>query len=103
MVPSSFHFVNLSLSLSLFHTENHEINDHRSTINQQRTAMIRGDFSTKQPLGHIQKDLRLALSMSEICDHPIAITATTNEIYKHAKRLGYGEHDSNAVFIRSKF
>lgn len=70
---------------------------------QQPTAMIRGDFSTKQPLGHIQKDLRLALSMSEVCDHPIAITATTNEIYKHAKRLGYGEHDSNAVFIRSKF
>lgn len=67
------------------------------------TAMINGDFMTKQPLGHIQKDLRLAIAMSEMCDHPIPITATTNEIFKHAKRLGYGEHDSSAVYIRSKF
>lgn len=65
--------------------------------------MVKGDFSTQQPLSHMQKDLRLALSMSEMCDHPIAITATANEIYKHAKRLGYGEHDSSAVFVRSKF
>lgn len=67
------------------------------------TAMTNGDFATKQPLGHIQKDLRLAIAMSEMCDHPIPITATTNEIYKHAKRLGYAEHDSSSVYIRSKF
>lgn len=66
-------------------------------------AMIKGDFATHQPLTHTQKDLRLALAMSEAYDHPLPITATTNEIYKHAKRVGYAEHDSSAVYIRSKF
>lgn len=65
--------------------------------------MINGDFATKQPLGHIQKDLRLAIAMSEFCDLPIPITATSNEIYKHAKRTGYSEHDSSAVYLKSKF
>lgn len=65
--------------------------------------MIAGDFASHQPLAHLQKDLRLALSMSEVCEHPVAITASTNETYKQAKRLGFGEHDASAVYIRSKF
>lgn len=65
--------------------------------------MINGNFATKQPLRHIQKDLRLTIALSEMCDHPIPITATTNEIYKHAKRTGYSEHDSSSVYIRLKF
>lgn len=67
------------------------------------TEMIKGDFTTKQPLSHAQKDLRLALAMSELYDHPIPIAATTNEIYKHAKRLGFGVHDSSAIYMRSRF
>lgn len=65
--------------------------------------MVKGDFATHQPLKHVQKDLRLALNMSESLEHPLPITATTNELYKHAKRIGYSEHDSSAIYIRSKF
>lgn len=65
--------------------------------------MVKGEFVTHQPLTHVQKDLRLTLGMAEILEHPLPITATTNEIYKHAKRLGYAEHDSSAIYIRSKF
>lgn len=66
-------------------------------------AMVKGEFVTNQPLTHVQKDLKLALGMSELLEHPLPITATTNEIYKHAKRIGYAEHDSSAIYIRSKF
>lgn len=66
-------------------------------------AMVKGEYTTHEPLTHVQKDLRIALGMSEILEHPLPITATTNEIYKHAKRLGYSEHDSSAIYIRSKF
>jgi len=70
---------------------------------EKGNAMVKGEFITHQPLTHVQKDLRLTLGMAEILEHPLPITATTNEIYKHAKRLGYSEHDSSAIYIRSKF
>lgn len=55
------------------------------------------------PLTHMQKDLRLALQLAEVFEHPLPITASTNEVFKHAKHLGYSEHDVAAVYIRSRF
>lgn len=66
-------------------------------------AIIEGAYSTAFPLQHMQKDLRLALEMGDQLEQPLPLTATTNEMFKHAKRLGYGEHDVSAVYIRSRF
>lgn len=55
------------------------------------------------PLSHMQKDLRLALQLGEAYEHPLPITASTNEVFKHAKHLGYSEHDVAAVYVRSRF
>ncbi|XP_075150276.1 nucleosome-destabilizing factor isoform X1 [Haematobia irritans] len=65
--------------------------------------MAKGDFNPQQPLSHMQKDLRLALSMAENLDQSMPVTSITNEVFKHTKRLGYSEHDSSAVFVRSRF
>lgn len=65
--------------------------------------MVKGEFPTHQPLSHMQKDLRLALGMSESLDQSVPIIATINEIYKQAKRAGYSEHDSSAIYWKSKF
>lgn len=65
--------------------------------------MAKGDFNPQQPLSHMQKDLRLVLSMAENLDQSMPVTAITNEVFKHTKRLGYSEHDSSAVFVRSRF
>lgn len=65
--------------------------------------MAKGDFNPQQPLSHMQKDLRLVLSMAENLDQSMPATAITNEVFKHTKRLGYSEHDSSAVFVRSRF
>ena len=51
----------------------------------------------------MQKDLRLALQLAEEFEHPLPITASTNEVFKHAKHLGYSDHDVSAVYIRSRF
>lgn len=72
-------------------------------ISMINVVMVKGDFPTHQPLSHMQKDLRLALGMSEILDHPLPITANVNEIYKQAKRSGYSEHDSSAIYLKNKF
>jgi len=73
------------------------------TLISKGKSMIEGGFATEMPLTHMQKDLRLALQLAEAYEHPLPITASTNEVFKHAKHLGYSEHDVAAVYIRSRF
>lgn len=74
-----------------------------ATLLSKGKAMIEGGFPTEMPLNHMQKDLRLALQLAEEFEHPLPITASTNEVFKHAKHLGYSDHDVAAVYIRSRF
>uniref|UniRef100_T1JPD6 3-hydroxyisobutyrate dehydrogenase n=1 Tax=Strigamia maritima TaxID=126957 RepID=T1JPD6_STRMM len=66
-------------------------------------AIIEGAFPTSFPLQHMQKDLRLALELGDQLEQPLPLASTGNEVFKHAKRLGYGEHDVSAVYIRARF
>ncbi|KAK8734192.1 hypothetical protein OTU49_006052, partial [Cherax quadricarinatus] len=66
-------------------------------------AIIEGGFPTHLPLQHMQKDLRLGMLMGDMLELPLPLTAATNEVFKHAKRLGYGEHDVSSVYIRTRF
>ena len=66
-------------------------------------AIIDGSFPPTHPLQHMQKDLKLSLNMGDQLEQPLPLTATANEVFKHAKRLGYGEHDTSAVYIRARF
>lgn len=52
---------------------------------------------------HMQKDLKLALGLGDALEQSLPLSATTNEIFKHAKRLGYANHDVAAVYIRARF
>jgi len=70
---------------------------------QKGKAIIDGGFPTHQPLQHMQKDLKLSLNMGDQLEQPLPLTASANEVFKHAKRLGYGEHDVSAVYIRARF
>ncbi|XP_055612460.1 cytokine-like nuclear factor N-PAC [Uranotaenia lowii] len=70
---------------------------------QKGNAIIKGDFPTHQALKHMQKDLKLALAMSEGLEQSLPLTATANEVFKHAKRLGYSSHDASAVYVRARF
>jgi 3-hydroxyisobutyrate dehydrogenase len=66
-------------------------------------AIIDGGFQTNLPLQHLQKDMKLSLMMGDSLEQPLPLTATANEVFKHAKRLGYGDHDASAVYIRARF
>lgn len=70
---------------------------------EKGSAMMSGNFQTNQALKHIQKDLSLSLNWSDILEQPCPVTASVNEVFKHAKRLGYSDHDTSAVYIRTKF
>lgn len=69
---------------------------------EKGTAIINQDYATQHPLMHMQKDLRMALSLSDSVEQPLPIASAANEVYKHAKRNGYSDHDSSAVYVRSK-
>ncbi len=60
--------------------------------------LLRGEFPVSFPLKHMQKDLRLALALSETLDQPLHGAAASNEIFKRARAAGYGDEDLSAVF-----
>lgn len=64
--------------------------------------MLGNEFTPELPLAHIQKDVRLVLNLSECFDHAMPATAACSEVLKHAKHLGYSEHDASAVYVRAK-
>ncbi|XP_035221389.1 putative oxidoreductase GLYR1 homolog [Stegodyphus dumicola] len=59
--------------------------------------MLTKNFSTNTALKHMQKDLNFALMMGNSEDHIMPLAAAANEIYKHAKHLGFSDHDVSAV------
>ncbi|XP_050441153.1 cytokine-like nuclear factor N-PAC [Adelges cooleyi] len=74
-----------------------------SLLMEKGTAMMENNFKTHQALKHTQKDLSLSLNWSDTLEQPCPVTASVNEVFKHAKRLGYSDHDSSAVYVRAKF
>ncbi|KAK7486991.1 hypothetical protein BaRGS_00021807, partial [Batillaria attramentaria] len=69
-----------------------------STINFKSQAMVSQRFDPHFPLQHQQKDLRLVLSMGDSVEQPLYLAAAANELYKKARRLGFGEGDISAVY-----
>lgn len=65
--------------------------------------MILGTFNTNMPLQHLQKDMKLSIMLGDQVDQPLPLTASANEVFKHAKKLGYSHHDASAVYIRARF
>ncbi|XP_024528991.1 glyoxylate/succinic semialdehyde reductase 1 [Selaginella moellendorffii] len=60
-------------------------------------TMLARNYAPAFPLKHQQKDLRLALDMSDKLLQNIPIAAAANEVYKVAKGNGLGDDDFSAV------
>jgi glyoxylate/succinic semialdehyde reductase len=61
-------------------------------------AMAEGSFPPAFPLKHQQKDLRLALALSDEMMQPVPVLAAVNEVYKRAKGMGLSDNDFSAVY-----
>ena len=57
--------------------------------------MIEADVHKQMALKHMQKDLELSLTTSDLS---LPLTAAANEVLKHAMLRGYGDDDVSAVF-----
>uniref|UniRef100_A0A4W5KTH2 3-hydroxyisobutyrate dehydrogenase-like NAD-binding domain-containing protein n=1 Tax=Hucho hucho TaxID=62062 RepID=A0A4W5KTH2_9TELE len=60
--------------------------------------ILQGNFKPDYYLKHIQKDLRLAISMGDTANHPTPMAAAANEVYKRAKALDQSDNDMSAVY-----
>ena len=56
------------------------------------------DYPASFPLKHAQKDLRLALELSERSGQALHCIAAVNETFKRARVTGHGDEDISAVF-----
>lgn len=70
-----------------------------SLIREKGNDMVRNkiiDASCR--LTTLQRDLRLAINMSEIVDQPLHVGSAVNELFKKAKAKGYGDMDISAIY-----
>ncbi|GAB1604445.1 putative oxidoreductase GLYR1 isoform X1 [Argonauta hians] len=69
-----------------------------TTICYKSQAILNNKHDPHFPLQHQQKDLRLALELGDKVEQPLYVAAAANELFKKARRLGYGESDISAVY-----
>ncbi|XP_051995968.1 cytokine-like nuclear factor N-PAC isoform X5 [Xyrauchen texanus] len=67
-------------------------------VDQKCQNILQGNFKPDYYLKHIQKDLRLAISMGDSVNHPTPMAAAANEVYKRAKALDQSDNDMSAVY-----
>ncbi|XP_029585033.1 putative oxidoreductase GLYR1 isoform X6 [Salmo trutta] len=67
-------------------------------VDQKCQNILQGNFKPDYYLKHIQKDLRLAISMGDTANHPTPMAAAANEVYKRAKALDQSDNDMSAVY-----
>ncbi|XP_064178540.1 cytokine-like nuclear factor N-PAC isoform X2 [Anguilla rostrata] len=67
-------------------------------LDQKCQNILQGNFRPDYYLKHIQKDLRLAISVGDSVNHPTPMAAAANEVYKRAKALDQSDNDMSAVY-----
>lgn len=66
-------------------------------VNLKGSAILESNFPPNFPLRLAQKDLRLALSLSESVHQPIPVIASANELYKVTKMQKSEAHCFSSV------
>jgi len=67
-------------------------------VTSKGSSILEGDFPSQFPLKHQQKDLRLAVGLSEDVAQPLSVIGASNELFKRAVAEGYGERDMASVY-----
>lgn len=54
----------------------------------------------EQSLQNFAKDIHLGIEMSSNLSQPMFLPSLVDQIFKHSQKLGYGNADPSAVFMR---
>lgn len=73
-------------------------------IMEKGMAMLKRKFTTTHmSVSTIQKDLKLAINFADTLQQSMMLAAASSEMFKDAKRLGYGQQDASAVYVKSNY
>lgn len=60
--------------------------------------LLEENYTTSFPLKHMQKDMRLAVSLGDKLAQPLPTAAAANEVFKQARKAGCADEDIAAVY-----
>jgi|EP00927_Polykrikos_kofoidii_P060986 3-hydroxyisobutyrate dehydrogenase-like beta-hydroxyacid dehydrogenase len=66
-------------------------------IKMKGSGMINKEFPPAFPLKHAQKDMRFAVQLGDEKGMALPVCASSNEQYKKARHMGYGDGDFSAI------
>lgn len=67
-------------------------------VTSKGSQILESNFPRQFPLAHQQKDLRLAMKLSEDVAQPLSVVSASNELFKRAVAHGHGDRDMASVY-----
>ncbi|KAF7270885.1 hypothetical protein GWI33_016187 [Rhynchophorus ferrugineus] len=72
-------------------------------LQNKANIIINKDFKkVEQSIQNMQKDIKLALGLSDEYMQPLMMASAANEVYKHSRKLGYDEHDCACIYMKAR-
>ncbi|XP_060536271.1 cytokine-like nuclear factor N-PAC [Cylas formicarius] len=72
-------------------------------LDSKAKMIVNKEFSkVEEPLQNLQREVTFGLEMSNRLRQPMPLASTANEILKHARRLGYDNHDACCIYQRTR-
>lgn len=69
-------------------------------INKADMILNKNFKLVEQSLQNMARDIRMGMELSQIYSQPMPLCSLADQIFKHCIKLGYGEKDPSAVFMR---
>ncbi|XP_030766746.1 putative oxidoreductase GLYR1 homolog [Sitophilus oryzae] len=73
-------------------------------LKNKANIIINKDFKkVEHSIQNMQKDIKLALGLSDEFMQPLMMASAANEVYKHSRKLGYDEHDCACIYMKARY
>lgn len=70
-------------------------------LKSKADMIFRKNFTiVEQSMKNMGRDIRLGIEMSNCLSEPMFLATLVDQIFKHCQKLGYGEQDPSAIFMR---
>lgn len=71
---------------------------------KKATKIINKDFKeVEQSIKNMQKDIKLALGLSDDLMQPLMMGSAANEVYKYSRKLGYDDDDCSCIYMKARY
>ncbi|KAL1505468.1 hypothetical protein ABEB36_005034 [Hypothenemus hampei] len=73
-------------------------------LTNKAQKIINKDFKEVElSIKNMQKDIRLALGLSNDLMQPLMLASAANEVFKQSRKLGYDDHDCSCIYMKARY